>query len=211
MLLKFVWVFCLSFVVYSKTEANPRILLPETLEDDHLKRAKPLMNEIVLRFERARKEYNKKGPQAFVDSLSDKITTEDKKEIVQILAKLPELPQAKFAEQVLTLNFENGKSYEFQLADVIMGKFKSGTYNKKFNYNLSPKENLEIFNLKDEKKSYSNLFDQILRSVFIPLSYASSIKEGRDAAVISIGTTIKAHTLAPLGFVYYGRPGQEGH
>lgn len=66
-----------------------KIEVPDILEKGQLEKALPLMQEVASRYERARKNYNDKGPEAFVNSLSEKIPEADKKEILQLLARLP--------------------------------------------------------------------------------------------------------------------------
>ena len=61
----------LSSVSYGKVE------LPDYLEKGDLEKALPSVEGIVIRYERARALYEKKGPEAFVNSLSEKLSEED--------------------------------------------------------------------------------------------------------------------------------------
>ncbi len=171
--------------------------LPERLDSTQYRQADKLMQQVVQRYERSRKLYNEQGPQAFASTLSDKIPFDHQKEIMQMLTKLPELPTLAHTEGKITFNFESGKTLNFSNYEVVLGKFVDGKYNKRYNFNSSPKENWDSFQQKSkEKLSFLQIFESI-NFLILPPANAQEYKID-DTAVISVGSVTGVVVLGEL-------------
>jgi len=171
--------------------------LPERLDEMQYVQADKLMQQVVQRYERSRKLYMQQGPQSFASTLSDKIPFDHQKEIMQMLTKLPELPTLAHTKGKITFTFENEKVLNFSNYEVVLGKFVDGKYNKRYNFNSSPKENLESFRQKTkEKLTFSDVFKS-LNFLFFPIAQAQEYKTD-DTAVISVGSLTGVVVLGEL-------------
>ncbi|MEZ4816006.1 MAG: hypothetical protein R3A80_12535 [Bdellovibrionota bacterium] len=209
--LRFIAISALLFSFICSQKSYAKTLLPDVLEKGDLEKALPLMQNVVDRYERARKAYRKKGPQFYVDSLSEKLSKEDKKEILQLLSKLPELPHLSIKAEELVFEFEDQSVLNFKIADVILGKFKSDGFSKRYNFNLSPGENWKAFQVKNKPKDYSYryLLDA-LKEFLLPRAYAYS-KISRDIGLVSVGALTQAVVLPRLGYVDYAPRAGSNH
>lgn len=199
----------LKGIFFCATPLFAKVQIPDFLEQGQLQKALPAMQEVVLRYERARKHYLEKGPEAFVNSLSEKLKVEEKRELIQLLSKLPELPKVSLQNDILNFDFESGKRMEFKVAEVILGRFNSGNYSKRYNFNASPKENWDALKIK-EKKDTLSAFQKFLDSVFFPMAFANDAT-GRDIGVVTIGSLTGIVVLPKLGYVDYSPQGGHGH
>lgn len=198
----------LSFLLASLSYG--KVQLPDYLEKGDLEKGIALMEGVVNRYERARTLYNKKGPEAFVNSLHEKLSEEDKKDILQMLVKLPELPKLSLKKDTLYFEFENVQRLEFKVSDVILGRFNSGNFSKRYNFNLSPKENWELLKVKNNKSALLKLFKE-LEHFALPLAYTSGIAPGRDVGIVTIGSLTHILILPKLGYVSFGPQDPHNH
>lgn len=185
--------------------------LPERLDHTQYAQADKLMDQVVKRYERSRQLYLKQGPQSFATTLSDKIPFDHQKEIMQMLSKLPELPTLKHTEGNITFTFGDEKTLNFSNYEAVLGIFRDGKYNRRYNFNSSPKENWDSFQQKTkEKLSFIQLFKS-LNFLILPSAYAQEYKTD-DTAVLSVGAVTGAVVIGPLFGFYpkdYGAGG--GH
>jgi hypothetical protein len=194
---------CLFLSAIFSAPASAALNLPERLEHAQFTQAEKLMQEVVHRYERARINYTQKGPQAFVNALSDKISYEHKKELMQMLSKLPELPTLSMTNKTITFSLEDEKPLSFDVYEVVLGKFKSGKFNKAYNFNSSPKENLEVFQLKDKEQEYMGAhFLDRFDFIFLPRAQAQSKTKAYYPGIAATGSLIGVTVLPSLFRIY---------